>query len=78
LIRSPGGARRISRFTTEQRSCSFYIAWFNKLYVPSENGWYNNRTPDDAPLMDQDAYFWRALEIICATNNLMMIEARNK
>lgn len=59
---------------TEQRSCAFYLAWFSRLYVPSEHGWYNTRTPDGGPIMDQDAYFWRALEIICATFNLILSE----
>ena len=28
--------------------------------------------------MDQDAYFWQALEIICRTLNQMISEERNK
>jgi hypothetical protein len=61
---------------TEQRGCSFYIAWFYRCYVPSEHGWYCLRTPDGKSIMDQDAYFWRAVEALCNVHNLMLMEAQ--
>jgi hypothetical protein len=47
------------------------LSWFNRLFQPTEAGWVMARTPDGLPLMDQDAFFWRALEIIARELNAM-------
>ena len=60
---------------TEQRTCGFYIAWFFRLYESNESGWWPRRTPDDKPVIVQDAYFWRCLEVIAQTLIQMRIEA---
>lgn len=57
---------------------SFYLAWFFRCYRATEAGWVISHTPDGGAIMDQDAFFWRAMEIIAETKNLMMIEEMRK
>lgn len=57
--------------TAEQRMCKFYIGWFNRVYVPTDSGWVVSRTPDNAPITQQDAYFWFALEVVAREMNIM-------
>jgi len=63
---------------TEQRSCSFYMMWFNRCFVAGDGGWHAIRTPNDLPIMDQDAYFWFALEVIARKLNEMLALDRAK
>jgi hypothetical protein len=54
-------------YTTDQRTCGFYISWFFKCYEANDSGWWPKRTPNDESVAEQDAYFWRALEIVAQT-----------
>lgn len=56
----------------------FYISWFFKLAEQTEYGWWLRNTPDGLPIISQDAYFWRCLEIICVTLGEMIAEERAK
>lgn len=59
---------------TSQRMCSFYMAWFTRLYQGGEGGWFAARTPDDLPIAEQDAFFWFSLEVIARELNAMRAE----
>jgi hypothetical protein len=54
----------IGGLTTRQRTVDFYLKWFNRVYAPTDSGWVVQRTPDDQPITEQDAFFWFALECI--------------
>lgn len=60
------------------RTTGYYITWFHRIFHATERGWQLARTPDDRPVMVQDAYFMRALEVIAQTLNLMMEEERGR
>jgi hypothetical protein len=68
----------LSGLNTSQHSCSFYMSWFTRCYETGENGWIVRRTPDGLPVMDQDAFFWNALEWICRELNAQIALERAK
>ena len=74
----PAGQRLVARINTRQRTAQFYVSWFFRVYRTAETGWHAYQTPDGKSIMEQDAYFWQALEIICRTLNQMISEERNK
>lgn len=43
-----------------------------------ENGWYAFQTPNGRPLMNQDAFFWNALEVIARKMNEQIALERAK
>lgn len=61
-----------------QRSLPFYLAWATRLYTLGDGGYKFERTPDDRPLIVQDAYFFRCLEVIVGTWNQKIAEDRNR
>ncbi len=61
-----------------QRSLPFYLAWATRLYTLSDVGYKFERTPDDKPLINQDSYFMRCLEVIVGTWNQKIAEDRNR
>jgi hypothetical protein len=63
---------------TDQRKTGFYIGWFFRLYYANDSGWWPARTPDGRSIGEQDAYFWRCLEIIAQTLVTMRLEELNK
>jgi hypothetical protein len=69
---------RIGHLTTSQRSCAFYVAWFFKCYQCGEQGWQVFQTPDGQAIIDQDAYFWQALETIARKLNEILAQERWK
>lgn len=71
-------ATLINKLMTEQRSCSFYLTWFNRCFVAGDAGWHGYQTPDGQPIMSQDAYFWQALETIARKLNEMIALERAK
>lgn len=71
-------AHLIDPLTTRQRTCSFYLTWFNRCFVAAEAGWHAYQTPDGQPIMYQDAYFWQALETIGRKLNEMIALERAK
>jgi hypothetical protein len=54
------------------------LAWFFRCFRISEQGWYAYQTPDDSAIMNQDAYFWQALETIGRKLNEMIAHERSK
>jgi hypothetical protein len=68
----------LQRLTTRQRSCSFYLAWFTRIYTVGDSGWFVRDTPDGRPLFEQDAFFWQAIETVARTMNVMLAEERNR
>lgn len=60
----PNSGHLIERLDTSQRSCAFYLTWFFKLYRCGDTGWHNVQTPDGRSIIEQDNFFWVALENI--------------
>jgi hypothetical protein len=54
------------------------MSWFTRCYRSGECGWFNYRTPDDAPITEQDAFFWLSLDAICRKFNEMIALERAK
>jgi hypothetical protein len=43
-----------------------------------ENGWFSHCTPDNEPIMEQDAFFWGSLEKIARKLNEQIALERAK
>ena len=54
------------------------MAWFFRTHQSSETGWHHYQTPNGLSIMEQDAFFWQCLEVICRTLNRMIAEERHK
>lgn len=54
------------------------MSWFGRCYRASDAGWFAFVTPDGLPIMDQDAFFWNALEIIARELNAEIALERAK
>ena len=65
-------------FPTDQRSSAFYLTLFFKVYESTDSGWWPRRTPDDRPILKQDAYAWRCMEVVAQTLMEMRIEELRK
>ena len=61
-----------------QRSVAFHLAWATRLYTLADGGYRFDRTADDKPLTEQDAYFMRCLEVIVGTWNMKLAEDRKR
>ncbi len=61
-----------------QRSIPFYLAWATRIYTLGDGGYRFDRTPDDRPLTEQDAYFMRCVETIVGTWNQKIAEERKR
>ena len=70
--------RQIALLRTRHYGCAFYITWFHKCYAYSDTGWGLVRTPDGKPIVESDAFFIRAMEVIAQTANIMVGENRNR
>ncbi len=54
------------------------MGWFFRTHRTNEAGWHSYQTPDGQPIMQQDAFFWQCMEIICRMMNMLIAEERNK
>jgi len=72
------GSRILPKVGTSQRSAQFYVSWFNRCYRVTDSGWVISHTPDGHAIMHQDAFFWRALEIVCGAMNEKLREDMSK
>jgi hypothetical protein len=54
------------------------MSWFSRCYHVGEAGWFQFQTPDGKPVMDQDGFFWSAMEIICRQMNATLALERAK
>lgn len=52
--------------------------WFTRCYRNGDSGWFAYQTPDGDAIMNQDAFFWNALEVIARELNTQIALARAK
>lgn len=54
------------------------MSWFGRCYHCGEAGWFMYDTPDGQPIIEQDAFFWNAMELICRELNAHIALERAK
>lgn len=75
---SPEFEGRLDTLTTSQRSCAYYVSWFARLYRNGECGWFLYQTVDGRAIIEQDAFFTQALEVIARELNAKIMLERAK
>ena len=78
MLGKPNDHLLLAGVSTSQRSVQYYLGWFTRCYALGETGWAVSRTPDGRAIMHQDAFFWRALEVVAHTMNLRIMEERER